>query len=371
MQTESPIEVRIHDLARGGAGVGRLPSGEIIFVPFTAPGDLVRVRVTERKKSYVHGELIEIVETSPTRAIPPCPAFGRCGGCSWQHIPYPLQFETKVKGLHSALARAGIQTPSVPIDLLPAEQPYHYRNRIQIRGNPATREGGFYRLGSHSLVPVSECSIADPKINSALGKLLEEGFARFSEPFKLEISLEPDGGIRADWNERHAANGFQQINDRQNRLLQDWVKTHAGAGDLLLDLYGGNGNLSLPLIRDFKRIICVDTGAPESEADAPNYTYIRKSIQSWSGMDEKSTPTGPVVALLDPPREGIGELFPKLEARLAALGVSRVILVGCDVDAFSRDSSRFMVARYHLARLGALDLFPQTPHLESLALFLK
>ncbi len=365
------IEVRIHDLARGGAGVGRLPTGEIIFVPFTAPGDLVRVRVVERKKSYVHGELIEVLEASPSRVAPPCPAFGRCGGCSWQHIPYPLQFETKVKGLHSALGRAGIRNPDVPLDLLPAEETYHYRNRIQIRGNPATREAGFYRPGSHSLVPVSECTIADPKINSALGKLLEEGFARFTEPFKLEISLKSNGEIQTDWNERHAAAGFQQINDRQNRLLQEWVKTHSGSGDLLLDLYGGNGNLSLPLIRDFKRIVCVDSGAPETEAPAPHFSFVRKSIQAWSGMDEATPPSGPAVALLDPPREGIGELFPKLEARLSALGVSRIILVGCDVDSFARDSSRFLAARYRLARLGALDLFPQTPHLESLALFLK
>jgi 23S rRNA (uracil1939-C5)-methyltransferase len=371
VQTDTPIEVRIHDLARGGAGVGRLPTGEIIFVPFTAPGDLVRVRILERKKSYIHGELVEVIEASPGRVPPPCPAFGRCGGCSWQHIPYPLQFETKVKGLHSALTRAGLESRSLPIDLLPAEETYHYRNRIQIRGNPATREAGFYRPGTHSLVPVSECAIADPKINSALGKLLEEGFSRFTEPFKLEISLTPEGGVRADWNERHAATGFQQINDRQNRALQSWVKVHAGTGDLLLDLYGGNGNLSLPLLGDFKRIVCVDTGAPEEEGPAPDFVFIRKSLQSWCGAEDARPPSGPAVALLDPPREGIGDLFPKLEARLSALGVSRVILVGCDVDAFARDASRFAAARYRLARLATLDLFPQTPHLESLALFLK
>jgi 23S rRNA (uracil1939-C5)-methyltransferase len=154
-------------------------------------------------------------------------------------------------------------------------------------------------------------------------------------------------------------------------LLQEWVRTHAGTGDLLLDLYGGNGNLSLPLLEDFARIVCIDTGAPEVEGPAPHFSFVRKSIQAWSVTDDSPRPTGPVVALLDPPREGIGELFPKLEARLSALGVTRVILVGCDVDAFARDSSKFLGARYRLARLGALDLFPQTPHLESLALFLK
>lgn len=365
------IEVRIHDLARGGAGVGRLPSGEIIFVPFTAPGDLVLVRVVERKKSYAHGEIIELLEASPTRETPPCRAFRECGGCSWQHIPYSLQFETKVKGLHTALARAGVESGTVPIDLLPATETYHYRNRIQVRGNPATREAGFYRPGSHSLVPVSECTIADQRINTALGRLLEEGYSRFKEPFKLEISLQPDGAIRADWNERHAAGGFQQINERQNRALQAWVRAHAGAGGLLLDLYGGSGNLSLPLIPEFRKIICVDSSAPETGSPGPNFTFIKKSIQAWCGEDDAETPNGPVVALLDPPREGIGDLFNKLEARLSALGVSKVILVGCDVDAFARDTSRFTRARYRLERLGALDLFPQTPHLESLALFSK
>ena len=370
---EAPIEISIHDLARGGSGVGRLPSGEVVFVPFTAPGDRVLIRIIERKKSYAHGELVEILEPSPVRVTPECPAFGTCGGCSWQHLPYPLQFETKIKGLKTALSRGGVDSSGLPFDEFPARETYHYRNRIQIRGNPAEKAAGFLKNGSHDLVPVTRCFIADERINQALPGILAEGYSKFSSPFKLEVSVDGAGEISQSWNERHGALGFRQIHDGQNAVLRDWVKTHAGNGALLLDLYGGNGNLSLPLTDQFRKIVCVDTGAPiEPPKGTPeHYHFVPLSLAAWCRKDDPEPTSGGTVALIDPPREGLRELFPHVERKLAQLKADRVILIGCDVDSFVRDSSRFIQAGFRLIRLGALDLFPQTPHLESLALFLK
>ena len=83
------IEIRIERLAAGGDGVGRAPDGRVTFVPLTAPGDLVRVRVTKAAKRFVRGEIEEILEPSQDRVEPRCPVFGRCGGCTWQHLDYP------------------------------------------------------------------------------------------------------------------------------------------------------------------------------------------------------------------------------------------------------------------------------------------
>src|SRR4051812_46602980 len=95
--------LRITDLSRGGAGVSRDPSGRVVFVPYSAPGDLVRVRIVEAEKRYAQGEILEILEPSVERQVPPCPVFGKCGGCQWQHLPYSLQWSTKSKGLLHAL----------------------------------------------------------------------------------------------------------------------------------------------------------------------------------------------------------------------------------------------------------------------------
>src|SRR4051812_16815630 len=96
---ENEVVVRITDLSRGGAGVSRDESGRVVFVPYSAPGDLVRVRIVETDKRYSQGEILEILEPSSDRQTPPCPAFGKCGGCQWQHLPYSLQWDTKANGI--------------------------------------------------------------------------------------------------------------------------------------------------------------------------------------------------------------------------------------------------------------------------------
>src|SRR5690349_20214142 len=126
MASGGVIELIIQDLARGGAGVARDASGRVIFVPYSAPGDRVRVRITESKKNYAQAELIELLEPSSLRQQPPCPVFGRCGGCQWQHLPYSLQWETKVKGVLHALGRVQVEPPA-RLEELAAERIWEYR----------------------------------------------------------------------------------------------------------------------------------------------------------------------------------------------------------------------------------------------------
>lgn len=364
--------IDIHDLSRGGSGVGRLESGEIVFVPFSAPGDQVRVRIIDRKKNYCQGEALEWIRRSSLRANPECPAFTKCGGCSWQHIPYPLQFETKKKGLLHALGRAGIQADSIPVDELPAEHPYHYRNRIQLHGNTDDRVLGFFEPGSKKIVDIGKCAIADSRINETLPHLREQGFQNFRGDFKLELDLSPEGTVRPAWNRRHAAFGFRQVNDAQNAKLQQWVASHISNADALLDIYGGSGNLSLPIANRFKRVECIDLFTPkERPASTPDhFHFIRQPIEKWvlSPLSSEIS-SGSVSLVLDPPREGMGPHSRALCEKLKHTEISSLILVGCEVDSFIRDSNQFLKHGYRLVRIGVLDLFPQTPHVESLALF--
>jgi 23S rRNA (uracil1939-C5)-methyltransferase len=365
------MKVRISDLSRGGSGVARLDSGEVVFVPFTAPGDEIEVRVTEKSKNYSQGEQVRILEASPLRVNPPCPHFTRCGGCSWQHLPYDLQFETKKKGLLHALNRKGVPVAGIPVDEMPAAAPFHYRNRIQLHGNSDTRELGFFRPGTREIVDLTACAIADPRINQALPALRERGMAEFRGEFKLEIDLSPEGEVRSAWNRRHAAFGFRQVNDAQNRVLQSWVDQNLRDADLLFDLYGGSGNLSLGPAPRFGEVFCVDLHTGDARtALPPHFRLIRQDMDRWSRspLDEAFFGKSASV-ILDPPREGAGETLQPLLEKLSRLSLRSLAWVGCDVDAFTRDVHRLIKRGFRLERLGVLDLFPQTPHIESLALF--
>jgi 23S rRNA (uracil1939-C5)-methyltransferase len=358
----------IHDVARGGSGVSKLDSGEIIFIPYTAPGDVVRARITERKKNYVQGELIEITSPSPMRVSPPCPAFQRCGGCAWQHLPYEFQFETKKNGVLHALKRAGIDPLSIPLDPLPADHPYFYRNRIQLRGSPKDQSLGFYERASTRIIPIETCWIARKEINEHLPQVRSKGF-ELEREFKVEVEVTDQGIVRSAWNQKHAAFGFRQVNDEQNLKLQRWVKDHIGNGKHLLDLFGGTGNLSRGLIDQFEKIDCVDITVPKTKpADLPErFRFHRSGVAEWLNRVSQNPKPGTRV-ILDPPREGLGADFSKIESMLSQKYSPEIILlVGCDADAFARDTYRFHQKGYLLEKLAVLDLFPQTPHVESLA----
>ncbi len=366
------FQIQIDDLSRGGAGVARLASGEVVFVPHTAPGDFVRVRILERKKNYSQGELIEVITPSSGRIPAPCPHFTKCGGCSWQHIPYSLQFEVKKKGLLHALSRAGVETKDIPVDELPADAPYGYRNRIQLHGNASRRELGFFRPGTREIVDLNACAIADERINRAIPALREQGFSEFQEDFKLELDVSPEGEVRAAWNLRNAAFGFRQVNDSQNSKLRAWISTHLRPAEILFDLYGGDGNLSLGVADRFEEVECADTFTPKHRAAhlPEHFRFVRMDIEKWARTALPESRKGKSTCVIaDPPREGISRTLDPILQKLSHQKMESLILVGCEVDAFTRDTRGLLRAGFRLERLGVLDLFPQTPHVESLALF--
>lgn len=366
MATEDHLlTVQIHDLARGGAGVARDESGRVVFVPYTAPGDQVRVRVIEAKKNYARAELVEVLEVSPQRVKPPCPVFGRCGGCQWQHLPYALQWKTKLGGVLQALARVQVTVPGA-FEELPAERIWEYRNRVQLRGFGS--ELGFFAAGTNERVPVDRCEIARPEINAVWKDVRAEG-ACLPRAYKVEVEVMPDTSVIKSWNSAHGAQGFRQVHDEQNFKLQQWVADNLTSGGRLLDLYGGSGNLSLGLRGKMGAIDCVDTGAPRDSGQMPGYAFHRASVTTWIVKKASLKPAPHYSsAIVDPPREGLGTDFGSIATSLDALGVTELVAVGCDPDAWARDVSRFVKGGWRLEKAGVLDLFPQTPHVESLAL---
>jgi 23S rRNA (uracil1939-C5)-methyltransferase len=365
------VVLRVSDLARGGAGVARDTSGRVVFIPYTAPGDLVKVRIIEENKRYAQAELLEVLEFSEKRQIPRCPVFGKCGGCQWQHLPYSLQWETKSKGVLQALKRVEIKEPDC-FDQIPAERIWEYRNRIQLRGQG--QQLGYFKPKTQDLVPAARCDIARPEINQVWEQAREKG-TLLGRPYKVEIEVTSIGQVTQAWDARHSAGGFRQVHDEQNEKLKKWIADHIGQGDLLLDLFGGSGNLCSSLSSQFREIHCVDVTAPlfRPEKISENVHFHRSSVLSWllkevKGRGSHASLSDARAAIMDPPREGLGKNFVELAQMIEVLKVKKIVLVGCDPDAWAKDLSRWAKRGWSLRRVMVIDLFPQTPHIESVGL---
>jgi 23S rRNA (uracil1939-C5)-methyltransferase len=195
----SEHEIHIDKMAFGGAGIGRV-NGKICFVPFTAVGDTAAIRIKTEKKSYCEAELLHIIEPSPLRADPPCPVFGKCGGCDWQHLEYAAQLQAKQELFSEILWRNARVEADRILPIIGAPQPYGYRSRIQLKMTCV--EGkiliGFYKAGTHHVVAVpQECAIACPAVNRTLQELRDMLYA-FPEPEKIpqiDISSGDDGAV--------------------------------------------------------------------------------------------------------------------------------------------------------------------------------
>lgn len=363
------MNVEITDLSRGGAGVGKSPDGQIAFVPLTLPGDRVRVRVVKARKNYLECEMEEIILPSPSRVAPRCAVFGKCGGCAWQHVPYELQFKTKTEGVRHALKRVQVEAPN-SFQSYAADQPYQYRNRIQLRG-----EGdqiGFFARGSRNLVPIERCEVAREELNARLTSIREKGLSH-AGPYKVEIDVLPDHTVREAWNQRHAALGFRQVNDSQNGHLQNWIAERISSGRILYDLYGGSGNLSLHLAARMKITHCVDVSSPKMRlSNQPeNFFFHSSDVSRWLKSAMRRPPHAPALeasAIIDPPRDGLSENFPIVANAVKKLNIREIIAVGCDPDSWARDVRHWIDEGFHFEAAAAFDFFPQTPHIESVAL---
>ena len=192
------VDLTIHDVAFGGKGVAR-DEGKAVFVPFTIEGERVTAKITREKKQFAEGELVELIELSPHRVTPECPYFGRCGGCSYQHISYPHQLELKARQVEQAMRRIGriAEPPMRP--MIPSPLPYAYRNRITVHAEDNVV--GFYRRDVHQLMDIACCPIAMPEVNDALAHL------RASRARDGHYTLRAHSGLRANQRRRCRSDG--------------------------------------------------------------------------------------------------------------------------------------------------------------------
>lgn len=184
-----PLDIEIESLGYQGEGVGRLEDGRVVFVPFALGGERVRARLVQQKKSHATARLVEVLRPSPDRVAPPCPVFGRCGGCASQHMGYTAELAFKREAVANNLQKiARLDTPVPPVAGM--NSPWRYRNKTtwQIHQQDGQPQAGFFAAGSHQLVRTDDCLIAHPASARARHALLDWMTAHRIEGY------EPAGG---------------------------------------------------------------------------------------------------------------------------------------------------------------------------------
>lgn len=343
-QQAKPLQLTIHDVAFGGKGVGRV-DGMVIFVPYAIPGEDVTVRLTRRKKNYAEGRLISIDTASPHRLPAPCPYFGRCGGCAYQHIAYPQQLEIKARQVEQTLRRVG-KLAHVPMEpIIPSPKQFEYRNRIRIH-----RKGeisGFYAAGGETLVDIERCLIAAPEVNTRLAELRAKPLA--------------DGDYTLSGK---SSRFFEQTNPEVARAMLERVEGMVRRGGRLVDAYCGAGLFARHLRQHFAEVIGIEANAfaidhARSLAEA-HERYIVGDVSEALPSIMAEGEGRETTLLLDPPAAGTS---PRVLDTILAAAPREVIYISCDPATLARDLNALQSA-YRLRSVTPLDMFPQTAEIE-------
>ena len=346
----APVPIQITDLAFGGSGVAR-NDGVVWFVPFTIPGEEVSARVMRRKKRFAEAQMVKVLIPSPDRVEPGCPYFGRCGGCTYQHIAYPRQVELKAVQVEQTLRRVG-RLAEVPMrDAVASPENYGYRNRIRV--HVADGVVGFYAAGAHQLIDIERCPIARPEVNDALTELR-------SHPVQ-------DG----DYVLRVAERGlfFEQTNDGVARLLLDLVRAAIRPNQkTLIDAYCGAGFFAKGMVDLFPEIIGIEENTHAVDYARSNAQeherYLCGSVDDRLGDVLVSHDMAATTLVLDPPAAG---LSPRVADLLMGTSPAHVLYVSCDPATMARDLGLLCRSAFRLVSVTPLDMFPQTAEIEVLA----
>lgn len=388
------LELVIDKLVAGGDGLGR-HRGLPVFVPRSAPGDRLRVRVTERKRDYARGEIVEVLEPGEGRREPPCPYFAECGGCDLQHLEDDLQPRLKARAVLETLARLG--KLDAPEDLaVVTGDPWGYRLRAQWQvdrhGEAAVgRVGpavGYHRRRTHDVVPVGSCPILVPELEE-LVRRVPKALARSGKmPRRLDAAAGapesevttapvveglPRGAVEievAGLTYRFDARTFFQAHRGLLGRLVERVLGEApadSAGGEAYDFYAGVGLFALPLARRYERVVAVESDAVAARYCRANARHnglgelevVTQALETW--IDD--FPEGTDRVVVDPPRGGVHRL---VRQALYERGPAWLTYVSCHPATLARDL-RHLVGRYDFTSLTLLDLFPQTGHVEAVA----
>lgn len=438
-------EVSITDLGIHGEGIGKV-NGFTVFVPGALPGERAEVRIIRGKKSYATGKLVTLKEQTPHRVKPECPVYDQCGGCQISHISYGEQLAIKHHSVVSVIERIAGEDGSLVEPVIPAAHPFGYRNKMAIpagfvKGIPSL---GYYRQGTHDIVPTAFCNIQKEENNELLrfaaefirkhsiscynektGKgSLRHVMGRVGDDGKLMVVLitaTHDLPCEEKWVREmtealpFVVSIYHNVQDRKGNVIlgktirklhgSDTLKASIGAlqfevspysffqvhkeqaevlyskalefaqltgEETVIDAYCGTGTISLYLAQKAKHVLGIEI-VPAAIEDAKknalrNHVDNADFVAADAGVIMPKLykqGTRPDVIVMDPIRAGCSE-----DVLKAAAGMEpkRIVYVSCGPSTFARDAKILAQMGYHLKKVQPVDMFPQTMHVELVAL---
>ena len=425
------IELVLERLTHDGRGIGRW-QGRTVFVEGGLPGEQVTARVVRARSKLIEARLEQLLQASPERQPPRCPHVDLCGGCSLQHMPAATQLQVKQQALTQQLAHfAGLQPEHWMPALTGPEYGYRQRTRLSLRWDGRARrlQVGYRQRASNALVDVTQCPVLLPQLEQLLKELPAElsqlhgretlghveliggeqpaMIVRHMQPLAEDdrqrlralaqrhamacylqsgstatLQLLTDGDAQPAYrladqqlSFHFAAGDFTQVNADINQQMVNqalhWLAPQPG--ERVLDLFCGVGNFSLPLARAGAVVTGIEGSAEMVERAAANARlnclaqahFYQADLSNSLEMDWLEADYD--AALLDPPRDGAAEMT----AALARKRVHRILYVSCNPATLARDAGILSAAGYRLVQVGIMDMFPQTAHVEAMALFVS
>ncbi|MCE9637470.1 MAG: TRAM domain-containing protein [Planctomycetes bacterium] len=395
--------VRIERIATGGDGVGRLTEGRVVFVPRTAPGDVIDLGHIKRHKGFARAEIGGIVEPSPQRVAPKCQHYDAdsCGGCALQHMTYEAQLAAKATFVNDAFARIA-KLPVPPVEVVPNPRPFGWRTRLSVTVDIVSGDVGLHPIGlPDEVFDLVSCPISTEGLQRLWTALNARRDLWPGRCERLTIREDRAGGLHvvahetdewlraADVAEAMLAAGvtatlwaqptngtavvaagpsssgatfFEQVDPAMGDVVRAYALSLLGdvTGLRVWDLYAGIGETSAALAAagaDVESVeadaLAVDESNRRGPATVRRYTSRVEDILDRLGA--------PALVIANPPRSGLG---PVVTDALAARGARRIVYVSCDPATLARDVAR-LVPGYHVESVKAFDSFPQTAHVET------
>lgn len=420
-------ECLIENIAFGGEGIARLDQ-LVVFVPFTAPQDRIECEIIQKKKTFARARLVRLCEPNPIRVPPPCPYYQTCGGCQFQHISYPVQLDIKRRFIEDALNRIAKQPYVVP-PILASSEPYGYRRHITLKLQSTFErwQAGFTSFSDHTLVPVNACLLFEQDMTGVLSILQQfiakippvpqgSGYVRifkksnsaflivfhFDGPLpnqmqqisKALIEQFPllSGMICRSWNETFALGhtdlsfsclgadfiyspfGFVQNHPEISEKIYHLVHESTQGTKRVLDLYCGIGVTSILSAQNAEKVIGIELNSDAIQMAERNAEYNHcKGIEFFCAQAETAsssilTDFRPDCVIVNPPRTGIAQ---RLLEDLTKAHCPKMIYISCNPATLARDIHYLADKNYTIASIQGFDMFPQTTHVETVAILQK
>lgn len=377
------LDVKIEKIVPRGLGLA-FAEKLTILVPLAAAGDHLRVRLEQVKKRTAFASIVTIIEPSEHRITPPCPHFGVCGGCDFQQMDYASQLEAKTEIIRDCLHRIG-KIEVDHIDIIGSPQEFAYRSRAKWHADRIEQTIGYFRRDSHDVIDVAECPILTTGLQAELKNIRNnlDWATLWEDSAEIDAVSDDAGGVSIYTREmpqrtaeitvnvtgeefNFSAQSFFQAN---RFLVETLIESAIGgaSGATALDLYCGVGLFTLPMARKFTNVIGVeDNGIAvgfarknAARSGQKNVDLRRSGVRRF--LNECSV-EGTDLILIDPPRAGAEK---GTIEKIAELKPKQISYVSCEPSILARDLRVFLDAGYSINKITALDLFPQTHHVET------